>query len=275
MEIKRLLDERGFRFNKQFGQNFLTDESILEDICQDAGVNGDAVLEVGAGAGTLTRVLSRHADKVVTFEIDKNLRDILQITLADCHNVQLVIGDIMKYPMSRIEELCGESYRVVANIPYYITSPFITRFVEETNCARSLTLTVQYEVARRLSASPRTKDYGALSVAVQSVADVTLTRVLGRELFYPKPNVDSAVVTLDFKDKFDIADRDLFRKTVRSAFSMRRKTLANCLANGFGISKEQSAAIIEKCGFSANCRGEELSVEQFVAMYKILKEELK
>lgn len=273
MDIKQLLKTSGFRFNKQFGQNFLTDEELLNGICRDAGVDGGTVLEVGAGAGTLTRVLSRRADKVVAFEIDRNLQPILAQTLADCPNVQLVIGDVMKYSMAQIEDLCEENYRVVANIPYYITGPLIMRFVEEATRVCSLTLTVQREVAERLAALPATKDYGAITVAVQSVADVSVKRILPRELFYPTPNVDSAVVNIEFcRDKFDVADPALFRKTVRVAFSMRRKMLSNCLV-GFGLSKQQAAQLIGRCGLAPNCRGEELSVEQFVALYKTIESE--
>ena len=272
MDVKQLLREMGFRFNKQFGQNFLTDENLLNNICNDAEVDGGTVLEIGAGAGTLTRVLSANADKVVAFEIDRNLEKVLNVTLADCPNVQLVLGDVMKHKMSDIETLCGRNYRVVANIPYYLTSPLIMRFVEEAQGVTSLTLTVQKEVAERLAAEPANKDYGAITVGVQAVADVEIKRVLPRELFYPQPNVDSAVVHVAFnRSKFYIQNAALFRKTVRVSFAMRRKTLVNNLAVGFGVSKQQSEEILTACGLSANCRGEELSVAQFVHLYKTIE----
>ena len=272
MDIKQLLREMGFRFNKQFGQNFLTDEVLLNNICNDAGVKGGTVLEIGAGAGTLTRVLCRHADRVVAFEIDRNLEKVLAVTLADCNNVDIRIGDFMRQTMSQIEQICGGDYRVVANIPYYLTSPLIMRFVEEAQNVTSLTLTIQKEVAERLAAKPATKDYGAITVAVQAVADVTVCRVLDRTLFYPAPNVDSAVVRIDFKrDKFDLTDSKLFRKTVKVAFAMRRKTLSNNLAVGFNVSKQQAEQIITQCNLSVGCRGEELSVEQFVQLYKSIQ----
>ena len=272
MDIKQILRDMGFRFNKQFGQNFLTDEHLLNNICNDAGVDGGTVLEIGAGAGTLTRVLSKNADKVVAFEIDRNLERVLAVTLGDCNNVQLVLGDIMKYSMRDIEDLLGCDYRVVANIPYYLTSPLIMRFVEEASNVTSLTLTVQKEVAERLAAKPHSKDYGAITVGVQAVADVTIKRVLPRSLFYPQPNVDSAVVHIAFnRGKFDIANAALFRKTVRVAFAMRRKTLVNNLAVGFAITKQQAEEILAACNLSATCRGEELSVEQFVQLYKTLE----
>ena len=272
MDVKQLLREMGFRFNKQFGQNFLTDENLLNNICSDACVDGGTVLEIGAGAGTLTRVLSRNAERVVAFEIDRNLEKVLAVTLADCPNVQLVLGDVMKFKMPDIEALCGGSYRVVANIPYYLTSPLIMRFVEEATNVTSLTLTVQKEVAERLAAKPANKDYGAITVGVQAVADVEIKRVLTRELFYPQPNVDSAVVHVAFnRNKFDVANAALFRKTVRVSFAMRRKTLVNNLAVGFALSKQQAEQILAECNLPLNCRGEELSVAQFVQLYTVIE----
>ena len=272
MDIKQLLRDMGFRFNKQFGQNFLTDENLLQNICADAGVDGGTVMEIGAGAGTLTRVLSRHADSVVAFEIDRNLQKVLDVTLADCPNVKVVMADVMKYNMGELESLCSGNYRVVANIPYYLTSPLIMRFVEDATYVTSLTLTIQKEVAERLAAKPATKDYGAISVAVQAVADVEITRILPRNLFYPQPNVDSAVVRIDFRrNKYDISTPNLFRKTVRVSFAMRRKTLVNNLAVGFGVTKLQAEEIVTACGLTLNCRGEELSVLQFVRLYSTIE----
>lgn len=272
MDVKQILTQSGFRFNKQFGQNFLTDKNLLEQIVADAGVSGGTVLEIGAGAGTLTRELSKRADKVIAYEIDRNLEKVLAITLEDCSNVQVIIGDVMKCKIADIDRACGADYRVVANIPYYLTSPLIMSFVENSVSVTSLTLTVQKEVADRLNAIPSTKDYGALTVGVQAVADVTVTRTLSRKLFYPEPNVDSAVVRIDMnRNKFDITNRKLFRNTVRSAFAMRRKTLVNNLITGFGINRESAEDTVKQCGLSVGCRGEELSVEQFVALYKAIE----
>lgn len=276
MDIKQLLRDSGFRFNKQFGQNFLTDGELLQNICDDALINGGTVLEIGAGAGTLTRKLSENADRVIAFEIDKNLERILDVTLADCDNVKVVIGDVMRYKMSQIEELCGGDYKVVANIPYYITSPLLMNFVENGVRVQSLTLTIQKEVAERLSAKPSTKEYGAITVAVNAVADVTLTRVLPRTLFYPQPNVDSAVVRIDInRNKYDIADHVFFRKVVKTAFAMRRKTLVNNLMVAFSLDRESASGVIAECGLSAGCRGEELDVQQFIALQGALQNALK
>lgn len=269
MDIKRILTDNGFRFNKQFGQNFLTDDDLLNGIVADAEVDGGVVLEIGAGAGTLTRKLSARADKVIAFEIDRNLEKILNVTLTDCKNVQVVMGDIMRYKTAEIEEMCGGPFKLVANIPYYLTTPLIMKFVEECANVSSLTLTIQKEVAERLAASPSTKDYGAITVAVNAVADVTLTRVLDRSLFYPVPNVDSAVVRIDMnRNKYDIANRALFRKTVKSAFAMRRKTLVNNVTVGFSVNRQTAESVVASVNLTLNCRGEELSVEQFVALYR-------
>ncbi len=271
MDVKQILKDKGFRFNKQFGQNFLTDDGLLSQIADDADC-ADTVLEIGAGAGTLTRVLSRFAPKVVAFEIDRNLKDVLAVTLADCPNVQLVMGDVMKYSTEEIESLCGGKYSVVANIPYYITTPLLMKFIEEGKNVTSLTLTVQKEVAERLVAKPATKQYGAITVAVDSVADVEITRILPKELFYPQPNVDSAVVKIVLKrDKYPIDDAKAFRKTVKTAFAMRRKTLVNNIAVGFKTDKATAEKVLQDCGMKATCRGEELSTQQFVQLCDCLK----
>lgn len=276
MDVKQILTQYGFRFNKQFGQNFLTDKQLLSEIVSDAGVNGGTVLEIGAGAGTLTRALAQKADRVIAYEIDRNLEQVLAITLADCPNVQVVIGDVTKRKIADLDETCGKDYRVVANIPYYLTTPLITSFVEDSRNVTSLTLTIQKEVADRLNAVPYTKDYGALTVGVQAAADVTLTRTLSRKLFYPEPNVDSAVVRIDMnRNKFDIPNRRLFRKTVRAAFAMRRKTLVNNLMTGFNLDRASAEAVIGQCGLPVGCRGEELSVQQFVALYKAIESNIK
>ena len=272
MDVKQILKDNGFRFNKQFGQNFLTDKALLDEIVADANVEGGTVLEIGAGAGTLTRQLAQVADKVIAFEIDRNLESVLNVTLADCPNVQVVIGDVMRYKMPQIEALCGNGqFKLVANIPYYLTTPLIMMFVEESENVQSLTLTIQKEVAERLAARPATKDYGAITVAVNAVANVTLTRILDRSLFYPVPNVDSAVVRIDMdRTKYDISNKALFRKTVKTAFAMRRKTLINNLMVGFNLDRNTAQSILTAINLPATCRGEELSVEQFVQLYNVL-----
>ena len=272
MDIKQILKDQGFRFNKQFGQNFLTDTALLNGIVVVAEIDGGTVVEIGAGAGTLTRELAKRADKVIAFEVDRNLESVLKLTLAEFDNVQVVIGDIMRYDAQAIEDMCGTHFKVVANIPYYLTTPLIMMFVENSDKVDSLTLTVQKEVAERLAAKPSTKDYGAITVAVNAVADVTLTQELSRELFYPQPNVDSAVIRIDMnRNKYDISNRKLFRKTVKTAFAMRRKTLVNNLTVGFNLNRAVAEQITTQSNLSVGCRGEELSVEQFVKLYRTIE----
>ncbi len=273
MNIKQILHDSGFRFNKQFGQNFLTDDAILDGIVRDAGISGGTVLEIGAGAGTLTRRLSLAADKVVAFEIDRNLEKVLAVTLADCPNTRVIIDDVMKRTVPEIEKLCGGEYKVVANIPYYITTPLLMNFIEKGENVLSLTLTVQKEVAERLTALPGTKEYGAVTVGVDAVARAKITSILSRNLFYPVPEVDSAVVRIDVdRNKYDISDAAFFRKTVKAAFAMRRKTLCNNLTNGFGISREKAENIIKECGLPEDVRGERLDTACFVELSRKLKE---
>ena len=273
MDVKTILKEKGFRFNRQFGQNFLLDEDVLDGIAEASGEK-DTVVEVGAGAGTLTRALSARAKKVVAFEIDKNLKKVLDVTLKDRYNVTLIMGDVMKYPVSEIERLCGGEYSVVANIPYYVTTPLIMNFLEQGKQVKSLTLTVQKEVAERLCAKEASKQYGAITVAVNAVADTEIVRLLPKEAFYPSPEVDSAVIRITLRrDKYDVADRDTFRRTVKAAFAMRRKTLANNLC-ALGFDKKQAEDVLSQAGLPAGCRGEQLSVEQFVNLSRIVGENL-
>ncbi len=271
MDIKQVLRDNGFRFNKQFGQNFLTDDLLLRQIADDADIRGKTVLEIGAGAGTLTRALCESAQKVVAFEIDRNLEKVLNVTLADCRNVTVVMGDIMRYKIEDVEKMCGGEYAVVANIPYYITTPLLMNFIEQGKNVKSLTLTIQKEVAERLAAAAGTKQYGAITVAVNAVANVEITRILSRELFYPQPNVDSAVVKISLRrDKYNIVNAENFRKTVKAAFAMRRKTLVNNICVGFGVSKTQAENIVSQCDLPIACRGEELTVRQFVRLCDVI-----
>jgi len=273
--IKDVLAKHGFSFNKQFGQNFITDANLLSAIVSDAGVTKtDTVIEIGAGAGTLTKALSDSCRKVIAFEIDRNLMPVLNETLANSANVEIIIRDVMKTPMAELEKIAGGKYRVVANLPYYITTPIIMNFVENAQNAVSLTVMVQKEVAERLAANSGGKEYGAITVAVQSVADIKVTRIVKRDMFFPSPNVDSAVVRMDFnKNKYDITDKEFFRKTVKYAFSSRRKQLQNNLSAFFDISKEKAMELIEKTGADKNARAETLSVEQFVKLANLLYEE--
>lgn len=274
MDIKSILKQNSFRFNKQFGQNFLTDSQLLDEIVSLSGITDkDVVLEIGAGAGTLTASICRTAQRVVAFEIDRNLKPILDVTLAEYANCKVVMADVMKLSVAEVEAQYTDNkpYKIVANIPYYITTPLIMKFVEGSDKVESLTLTIQKEVADRLCASQGNKDYGAITVAVQAVADVSLIKSLDRTLFYPAPNVDSAVVNIVMKwDKFAISNMQLFRKTTKCAFAMRRKTLVNNLVNSFSIDRATAENLLSQLNLSPTVRGEALSVAQIVELAELL-----
>lgn len=272
MEIKGLLREKGFRFKKNYGQNFLTDESLLDDIAAASGADrNDAVLEIGCGAGTLTRALSARAGRVVAVEIDRALAPVLERTLAGLGNVRVVFGDVMKMSLGEIEDMLGGEYRVVANLPYYITTPVLMKFIEGSARVKSLSVMVQEEVARRIAARAGTPDYGAITAAIDAVADAEIRMFVPRDRFFPVPNVDSAVAHIAMnRDKFGAYDREKYRAAVRAAFQSRRKTLVNNLMQGLGLSRERAERAVAAAGADALARGETLSSGQFVALVRYL-----
>lgn len=272
--IAELLKSAGFRFNKALGQNFIFDGNLLDAIVADSGVtDADTVLEIGTGAGTLTSRLAARARKVISFEVDRNLKNILDVTLQGAENVEVVFRDVLKMSDGEISELAGGAFKVVANLPYYITTPLIMRFVESTLPVSSITVMVQKEVADRLRATCGTADYAAVTLAVKMFGDTELTRTVDRHMFRPAPNVDSAVVRIDrVPDRMAGEDVAYVKRTVRAAFAMRRKTLANNLTSAFALRKEDVAQVIAGCGFSADVRGERLSLDDFVVLSRALKE---
>ncbi len=273
-KLKNLLFNNGVRLKKAYGQNFLTDESLLAEIAEKAGIKStDAVLEIGCGAGALTKVLSEKAGKVVGYEIDERLKPVLKETLKDCGNVTLEFKDIMKETPQNLKRLLGEKYKIVANLPYYITTPVIMKFLENSDGVLSMTVMVQEEVAERFAAKAGDSDYGAITVGITLRGSAEIVMRVGREKFFPVPNVDSAVVRIDIdKDKFKGTDLAAIRETVKAAFSGRRKTLENNLINAMGLKRETAKKCIEDCGFSPLCRGETLSAEDFVLLTEKIKE---
>ncbi|MDD4291776.1 MAG: 16S rRNA (adenine(1518)-N(6)/adenine(1519)-N(6))-dimethyltransferase RsmA [Clostridia bacterium] len=270
MDFKKVLQDNNFTFKKQFGQNFITDANLLLAIVKDSGVTeADTVVEVGAGAGTLTAKLAECAKRVIAFEIDEKLRPVLQTTLEKQPNVEVHFEDILKVKPTWLKDIAGE-FRVVANLPYYITTPVIMYFFEGDFDVKSVTVMVQEEVARRLTASPGGKDYGAITVMTSLASDVTITRKVNRTVFVPQPNVDSAIVRFDMKSKYQQINVAQVRRLVKSAFGCRRKTLANNLSKDFGITKEQCAEILTSMSKKADVRGETLSVDEFVKLNSLL-----
>ena len=267
-ELSDILRASGFRFNKALGQNFIFDGNLLDAIVADAGVTAeDTVVEIGTGAGTLTARLAARAKKVFSFEVDERLRPVLDISLKGAENVEVVFRDVMKMKDDELREMIGGEFKVVANLPYYITTPLIMRFAESTLPVRSLTVMVQKEVADRLTAEVGSADYAAVTLAVKVFGDAAVTRIVDRHMFRPAPNVDSAVVRIDrVPGRLDGADEKLVRKLVRAAFAMRRKTLVNNLAASFGIPKQQATDLVTACGFPADVRGERLSLDDFIRL---------
>ena len=268
MEILDILRKYSFVFKKSLGQNFLTDSLLLDAIARDAGVEKtDTVVEIGAGAGTLTRALAARASKVVAFDIDEALVPVLRESLAGVDNAEVVFRDVLKCSDEELLGIIGGRFKVVANIPYYITTPLVMRFAESSLPVESVTVTVQKEVAERLVAEAGTPEYGAISATVALRGDARITRDVPRRMFRPVPNVDSAVVRIDFvRDKFPATDVGAVSELVRQCFRMRRKTLLNNLiAAGYG--KEKARLAIERAGFPADVRGERLSAKDYVGLY--------
>ena len=272
MDVKKILRENDFKFAKKFGQNFLTDENLLDDIVLKSGVDKNTtVVEIGAGAGTLTRAIAKRAKKVYAFEIDENLKPVLSKTLEGVNNAEVVFGDIMKTPIESLEEMVGEDYMVVANLPYYITTPVITLFLEKATRVTGISVTVQKEVALRLAAEPKTSDYGAITVAVRLAGSAEIIKEIGRELFLPPPNVDSAVVKISIdKNKLAGVDRQKYRELVRIAFTMRRKTLANNLIKGYGFTRDEAESALKKANLPVTVRGEELSEYDYKNLLEVI-----
>lgn len=270
---KEIIEANRFAFKKNFGQNFLIDSNILDNIAACASVTKeDCVLEIGPGIGSLTQVLAEHARQVVAVEIDSTLIPILQQTLADYHNIEILNQDILKTDIDGIiwEKNGGRPIKVVANLPYYITTPILMDLLENERHVDSITVMVQKEVAERMQAVPGDKEYGALSVAVQYYCDVHLDMIVQPSCFMPRPKVASAVITLKVlpERKIKTVDEALFFHIIKCAFGQRRKTLMNCLFNlgNFGFSKAELTEIIEGLGWDARIRGEALGMPEFAAL---------
>ena len=267
MKMKDVLQATSFRFNKALGQNFISDTNLLKGIVADSGITpDDVVVEIGTGAGTLTRQIASVAKQVYSFEVDQNLIPVHQLSLSGIDNLQVIFRDVLKMKDDEFKSIVGEGeFKVVANLPYYITTPLIMRFLESDLNVTSLTIMVQEEVGRRLVAKPNTADYSAITLAVLLRGEGTITRKVGRNMFYPAPNVDSAVVRIDVdKDKLAGENKTLIHKLVRSAFLMRRKTLVNNLNASFGLSKAEAAEKLIAAGLDERVRGEALSLEDYV-----------
>ncbi len=274
-----VLQKYDFVFQKKFGQNFLIDSHVLDKIVSAAGITkDDFVLEIGPGIGTMTQYLAASARKVFAVEIDKALIPILEDTLKEFDNVQVINQDILKVDIKKLaeEHNDGKPIKVVANLPYYITTPIIMGLFESEVPIDSITVMVQKEVADRMKVGPGTKDYGALSLAVQYYAEPYIVANVPPNCFMPRPKVGSAVIRLTRHEKppVEVADEKLMFRLIRASFNQRRKTLANGLNNSpeLSYSKEEIQQTIEKCGFKAGIRGEALTLEDFAKLANAFSE---
>ena len=272
-----VLQKYHFNFQKKFGQNFLIDTHVLEKIMDAAEITKeDCVVEIGPGIGTMTQYLAERAKEVVAVEIDKNLIPILQETLQEYDNVTIVNEDILKVDLNRLVEERNENkpVKVVANLPYYITTPIIMGLFENHVPLKSITVMVQKEVADRMKVGPGTKDYGALSLAVQFYAKPEIVANVPPNCFIPRPGVGSAVIRLTCHETCPVLVKDekFMFSLIRAAFNQRRKTLLNSLSNagGLNLGKEQIKAAFDKMQLAPTIRGEELTLEQFAALADIL-----
>lgn len=278
-ETIAVLQKYGFQFQKRFGQNFLIDDTVLDRIMDAADIGpDDCVLEIGPGIGTMTQRLARRARRVIAVEIDQNLIPILEDTLGEFDNVRVINQDVLKLDLNRLvaEENGGKPIKVAANLPYYITTPIIMGLFEEHVPIVSITVMVQKEVADRMQAGPGSKDYGALSLAVQFYSRPEVAANVPPNCFIPRPKVGSAVICMHCYETapVDVADEGLMFRLIRASFNQRRKTMLNSLKNSpeLNFSKEEIGLALEKAGLRPDIRGEALTLEQFARLSNILGE---
>ncbi|GEN89341.1 16S rRNA (adenine(1518)-N(6)/adenine(1519)-N(6))-dimethyltransferase RsmA [Oceanobacillus sojae] len=279
---KELLNKYGFAFKKSLGQNFLIDVNVLENIIHQAGITKETgAIEIGPGMGALTEQLAIHADRVVAFEIDQRLLPILEETLADYDNVEVILEDILKANVDEVirkhfEE--GQDIHVVANLPYYITTPILMKLVRDRLPVTSLTVMIQKEVADRMAAVPNTKSYGSLSIAVQYYTEAKVVLNVPKQVFMPQPNVDSSVLKLVMRKEppVQVDNEDFFFELIQASFAQRRKTLRNNL-NRFlqeKLEKHQVEALLEEASIDGGRRGETLTIEEFADLANIVYKEI-
>lgn len=275
---KEILDKYGFAFKKSLGQNFLIDVNVLENIIRHAGINkATGAIEIGPGMGALTEQLAIHADKVAAFEIDQRLLPILDETLADYDNVEIIHQDILKADVNEVIKEHfkeGQDIHVVANLPYYITTPILMKLVHDRLPVTSLTVMIQKEVAERMSAVPNTKSYGSLSIAVQYYTEARVVMNVPKQVFMPQPNVDSSILQLVIREEppVQVNDEEFFFELIQASFAQRRKTLRNNL-NRFlqnRLEKQEVESVLEEAGIDGNRRGETLTMEEFATLSNTL-----
>ena len=271
MDLRSILQKHGFQVKKQFGQNFISDKNLLDSIVAASGIDETTtVVEIGCGAGTLTRALAERAKKVYAFDVDTALQPVLAETLAGLDNVEVIFRDFTKVNLKELETEIGE-YTVVANLPYYVTTPLVTKLLEESDLVQGISVMVQEEVAERFAAKEDTEEYGAITAAIALKGEAKIVKRVSRNLFYPRPNVDSAVVKITFeRGRLSVKSEKAYRQTVKCAFLNRRKTLENNLVNFFSLSREQAKAVLAQAGVEEKARGETLSPQRLAILSDVL-----
>ena len=272
-DLRSVLTKHGFQFKKQFGQNFISDKNLLDSIVTASGVDENTVVvEIGCGAGTLTRALAERAKKVYAFDVDTALQPVLAETLAGLDNVEVVFRDFTKVNLKELENEIGE-YMVVANLPYYVTTPLVTKLLEESEKVQGISVMVQEEVAERFAAKEDTPEYGAITAAIALKGTAKIVKRVSRNMFYPRPNVDSAVVKITFeRGRLGEVDAAAYRRTVKCAFLNRRKTLENNLVSYFRIDRATAKEILMLTGIDEKARGETLSPQKLADLTKVLQD---
>jgi len=275
VSIKKELEAYGLVPRKRWGQHFLIDRNILSKVVRTAGIEEtDVILEVGPGLGVLTLALAKEAKRVIAVEIDKKLVEILQEKVADCPNVEIIRKDIMEVDFNDLIERGGQPLKVVANLPYQISTPLLFRFIESRPLFASLTLMLQKEVAERMTAAPGGKDYGPLSIFTQIVSDFSIQFLTKPSAFFPPPKVDSAVIHMVWKERPLVSDEEIewFKRVVRGSFGYRRKTLMNALRLSGLSFREEGAERMKRIGIDPKRRPETLTIQEYVRLADVLKD---
>lgn len=268
--MKEIVEKYGFKFSKGLGQNFIIDQNVIANICDAAQINDKTgVIEIGPGLGTLTQSLCKRAKKVIAVEIDSSLKEVHKETLP-YENLELIYDDFLKIDLNELvnEKFNGLEVKVVANLPYYITTPIIMKILEGKHKINSIAIMIQKEVAERLTANPGTKEYGAITLAVEYYANARIAMIVPNTVFIPRPKVDSAVVVFDIYEQpiIKVEEEKLLFEIIKASFGKRRKTLLNSLSSGLSYSKDEIKEALKKSDIDASLRGEKLSIEQFASI---------
>lgn len=265
-ELKILLERYGFKFTKSLGQNFLVDQNIVEKIVREGNISNENVLEIGPGIGTLTREIAKSAKKVVAVEIDEKLRPILNETIGPLDNVEVIFSDILKVDMDKLskEKFNGESFKVVANLPYYITTPILIYLLKSNSNIKELIVMMQREVAERIVADIDNKQYGSISVFLKYFGDSKIIMNVPNTVFIPRPKVGSSVIKLTVNEKEKEVSIESLEKVLKAGFQMRRKTILNSLSSGLGREKDEIRIILQELNLKENFRAENLTLDDYI-----------